>query len=147
MSQQKLIRKVHHQPQWHESRNHLTHSEEETQLPFQKTPITPSPEPLAPAEGKTVSGPGSMEGKVGTMTAATTEHNRTTSASCSSSCKQRGLLGSHPHPLPPAWEISVCRETIITVIYNQAQAYRGTSEKLQSFWWYVACSWTDVLKE
>ena len=147
MSQQKPIRKVRHHRQWCESSSHLARSEEKPQLPFQKAPIAPAPEPPAPGEGTTTSGPGSTEGKVGTMTAPTTEHDQTMSGFCSSSCKLQGLPDRHPHPLPPMWEISVCRETIIMVIHHQAQAYQGTLEKLQHLRWYVACAWADVLKE
>lgn len=146
MSQQKPIKKVHHHSQLCESSSHLPHSKEKLQLPFQKAPITPAPEPPAPGEGTTASGQGSTDGKVDTMTAATTEHNKTMSGFCSSGCKLRGLPDSYPHPLPPTWEIGVCRETIIAVIHHQAQTYPGILEKLH-LWWYAACAWADVFKE
>lgn len=146
-SQPKLERRVHHHLQWCESSSHLAHSEEKPQPPFQKAPISPAPEPPAPREGTAVSGPGSTGGKVGTITAATTEHNKTRSGFCSSGCKLQGVPDSHPHSLLPTWEIGVCRETIITWIHHQAKTSQGTLEKLQHLRWYVACAWADVLKE
>lgn len=81
--------------------------------PFQTDPIAPVPE--MPAQGKK---PyvwiRPLMGKAGTATTATTEHNK-------------NMIGfmffwglPDGYAFPSLWEISVRKETIITVIHHQA---------------------------